>query len=243
MAFLRTLDILGEINMLFEESDFELRTNKKLRKQNKDKLQICSNINGTVTVIAPRGKDRTVYMTFDGSGSVELWPNKEIFKIDTEAIPEENRKRFRSMLTSDYGLEFCNGGHQVYPVNMNLQMLPRARIIPQIFKVFNAEDFYLRMHTSNLPSSHNTDRIAGGILPDGSVSFRIGIENLESLYSDATYLYVTFDGSDNVRIGASYSQETCDLVAVCDARHILIEQYGVSFNREWRMNSYYSITL
>lgn len=62
MAFLRTIEILKEINLLFEESDFELRSNKKLRKVNKYKLQPVFNVNGTVTVVASHGNGGTTYL-------------------------------------------------------------------------------------------------------------------------------------------------------------------------------------
>ena len=59
MAFIRSVEILKEINTVFEPGDFELRANGKLRKVNKYKLQPVFNVNGTVTVVASHGNGGT----------------------------------------------------------------------------------------------------------------------------------------------------------------------------------------
>lgn len=243
MAFLRTLRILEDIYLLFEESDFELRTNRKLRKANKDKLQIVSNANGTVTVVAPCGKSSAVYMTFDGSNVVELWPDGLRFEIDRNAAKADNRKSFHTLLTNECGLEFKNGSHSVLTEDMKLHMLPRARIIPQIFKVFWEDSFRLQMYRSNLSSVSN--RFSGGILPCGQVYIIAGIENLAQSSSQATYIFTLFNGSDDVAIfhptdlknqDDIETWQNCHVVKLSDARQVLTEQYGVSFDSEWHMN-------
>ena len=71
MVFLRTTEILKEINLLFEEHDFELRAGKKRRKDHY-RLQPVFNVNGTVTVVASHISGAATYLTFSGDGVVEL---------------------------------------------------------------------------------------------------------------------------------------------------------------------------
>lgn len=247
MAFLRSTEILKEINLLFEESDFELRSNKKLRKVNQYKLQPVFNINGTVTVVASCGNANAVYITFYGNGAVELWPRQEGFLIDLEKeTPEEIRKRFRNMLETKYGFAFKNGGHSALVGETGRNMLLHPRIIPQIFKVFREADFQLNMVNCNIPThSVHSSRLGTAVLPDGRLGITVGIENLKHEHSYANTIIVLFDGSDNVGICNLSEIETLDdlsntsklhTVPIADARQVLIEQYGVSFAEEWHMN-------
>lgn len=80
MAFLRSIDILKEINLLFEERDFELRAGKKHREDHY-RLQPVFNVNGTVTVVASHTSGAATYLTFSGDGVVELWPRRGAFLI------------------------------------------------------------------------------------------------------------------------------------------------------------------
>lgn len=246
MPFIRT-GILEEINLLFEESDFELRCNKKLRKINQYKLQPVFNINGTVTVVASYGDRNAVYISFYGNGVVELWPCQEGFLIDLEKeTPEEIRKRFRSLLETKYKFEFNNGGHSALVGETGWNMLLHPRIIPQVFKVFQEADFQLDMVNCNIPTrSVRSSRLGTAVLPDGRLGITVGIENLEHEHSYANTIIVLFDGSDKVGICDLAEIEKMDdlsnagklhKVPIADARQVLIEQYGVSFDRKWRMN-------
>lgn len=247
MAFLRSTEILKEINLLFEESDFELRCNKKLRKVNKYKLQPVFNINGTVTVVASYGGGNAVYITFYGNGVVELWPHQEGFLIDLEKeTPEEIRKRFRNLLETKYKFEFKNGGHSALVGETGWNMLLHPRIISQVFKVFQEADFQLDMLNCNIPThSVRSSRLGTAVLPDGRLGITVGIENLEHEHSYANTIIVLFDGSDMVGIcDLSKIEKLDDLsdagklhkVPIADARHVLVEQYDVSFDRKWCMN-------
>lgn len=247
MAFLRSTEILKEINLLFEENDFELRSNKKLRKVNKYKLQPVFNINGTVTVVASYGDGNAAYITFYGNGVVELWPRQEAFLIDLEKeTPEEIRKRFRSLLETKYKFEFKNGGHSALVGETGWNMLLHPRIIPQIFKVFREEDFQLNMYNCNIPTrSSRSSRLGPVLLPDGRLGITVGIENLEHEHSYASTIIVLFDGSDKVGICDLSEIEKLDdlsdasklhMVPIGDARQVLVEEYGASFDEKWRMN-------
>jgi len=246
LAHLRTLRILEEINLLFEEHDFELRANKKLRQINRYKLQPVFNINGTVTVVASYGNGNAVHIAFSGNGIVDLWPHQGVFLIDREKnTPEEIRKRFRNMLETEYGFEFRNGGHSALAGETVSGMLLHPRIIPQIFKVFREEDFSLQMCHCNILIHSWSNRLNGGILTDGRVFINVGIENLADEYSYVHSVNVLFDGSDNVGIIDRCNIEKIDdlndtgklhMVALDDAIQVLIEQYGASFDKEWRMN-------
>lgn len=247
MAFLRTTKILEEMNLLFEESDFELRLNKKLRKVNKYKLQPVFNINGTVTVVASHRNGSAVYITFSGDGIVELWPHQGVFLIDREKYaPAEIRKQFRDMLENEYRFEFTNGGHSALVGEIRPDMLLHPRIIPQIFKVFCAEDFKLQMRNCNVPThSSRSNRLDAHPLPDGRLGITVGIENLEHEHSYAKKVIVLFDGSSQVgicnlcdihKLDDLTNTDKLHMVAIEDARQVLLEQYGASFDEEWRMN-------
>lgn len=247
-AFLRTTKILEEINLLFEEQDFELRSNKKLRKINKYKIQPVINVNGTITVVASYGDKNAVYITFYGDGVVELWPGQTAFLIDREKeTPAEIRKRFRKMLETKYGFEFANGGHSALAGETISGMLLHPRIIPQIFKVFHEDDFQLYMYNCNIPKQRCCLSRLGVIpLPDGRLCITVGIENLKDEYSYANTKIVLFDGSDMVgicnlddikRLDNLSDTSKLHMVAIENARKVLIEQYGVSFDKEWRMNA------
>lgn len=248
MAFLRTIEILKEINLLFEESDFELRSNKKLRKVNKYKLQPVFNVNGTVTVVASHISGAATYLTFSGDGVVDLWPRRSAFLIDREKYePAELRRQFRSMLEKDYGFEFKNGGHSAMAGENHVHMLLHPRIIPQIFQIFQYADFDLNMWNCNIPTEINCfDRLNVTPLLDGRIIISIGVENPESEYSYAGNVFVLFDGGSTVSIGDRMdvsceadlnSSEKLKTVAIEDARQFLVEQYGVSFKKQWRMNT------
>lgn len=248
MAFLRTIEILKEINLLFEEHDFELRSNRKLRKVNLYKLQPVFNINGTVTVVASHSNKAATYLTFSGNGAVELWPYGEVFHIDHETQePTEIRKQFRSILEKEYHFDFKNGGHSAIPRWNHTHMLLHPRIIPQIFQVFQNADFDLKMWNCNIPTEITcSDRLNAAPLPDGRIIITIGVENLESEYSYAGKVFVLFDGSNTVNIGDREHMrceadmndpEKLKTVAIEDTRRVLVEQYGVSFQKHWHMNT------
>ena len=125
-------------------------------------------------------------------------------------------------------------------------MLLHPRIIPQIFQVFQESDFQLRMCDSNIPTRSSwSNRLTIRPLPDGRLGITIGVENLEHEHSYADMVIVLFDGRNTVSI-ASQSDVRCEAdlndpdklhtVAIEDTRQILIEQYGVSFEEQWRMN-------
>lgn len=155
MAFLRSIDILKEINLLFDEHDFELRAGKKRRKDHY-RLQPVFNVNGTVTLVASHISGAATYLTFSGDGVVELWPRRGAFLIDREKYePAELRRQFRSMLEKDYDFEFKNGGRSALVKEAQPYMLLNPRIIPQIFKVFQESDFDLRMCDGNVPTQSN----------------------------------------------------------------------------------------
>lgn len=247
MAFLRTAEILKEINLVFDERDFELRSNRKLRKVNNYKLQPVFNVNGTVTVVASHTSGTATYLTFSGDGVVELWPQRGAFLIDRKKYePTEIRRQFRSILEKEYGFEFKNGGHNALAGEVRSDMLLHPRIIPQIFQVFQESDFELRMCSSNIPTRSNcANRLDAKLLPDGQLGITIGIENLGHEHSYEDTVIVLFDGSNTVGI-ASLSDIRCEAdlnnpdklhtVAIEDARQVLVEQYGVSFEKQWRMN-------
>lgn len=248
MAFIRSVEILKEINMVFERSDFELRSGKKRRKANQYKLQPIINVNGTITVVASHTNGAVTYLTFSGDGIVELWPWKDTFLIDRkEYEPAEIRRQFRSMLEKDYGFEFKNGGHYALGGEIYSGMLLNPRIIPQIFTVFQESDFDLSMWSCNIPTeiTHSKRMLIAPFL-DGRIIISIGIENPESEYSYAGEVVVLFDGSNTVSIGNRTdvrcredlnNPEKVKTVVSEDARHILMEQYGVSFQTYWRMNT------
>ena len=202
MAFLRSIKILKEINLLFEEHDFELRAGKKRRKDHY-RLQPVFNVNGTVTVVASHISGAATYLTFSGDGVVELWPRRSAFLIDQEKYePVEIRRQFRSMLEKDYGFEFKNGGRYALAREAQPYMLLTPRIIPQIFKVFQEEDFDLRMCDCNIPTRSNcSNRLQAIPLPDGRMCITVGVENLAHEHSIAGKVIVLFDGSDTVSIG------------------------------------------
>lgn len=247
MALLRSIEILKEINLLFEEHDFELRAGKKRRKDHQYRLQPVFNVNGTVTVVASHISGAATYLTFSGDGVVELWPRRGAFLIDQEKYePAELRRQFRSMLENDYGFEFKNGGRYALVGDAQPYMLLNPRIIPQIFKVFQEADFDLRMCDCNIPTRFNcANRLEAIPLPDGQMCITVGIENLAHKHSMAGKVIVLFDGSDTVSIG-DLDDIHCmeDLrdpgklhtVAIEQARQILVEKYGVSFDPQWHMN-------
>ena len=246
MVFLRTTEILKEINLLFEEHDFELRAGKKRRKDHY-RLQPVFNANGTVTVVASHISGAATYLTFSGDGVVELWPRRSAFLIDQEKYePVEIRRQFRSMLEKDYGFEFKNGGRYALAGDAQSYMLLNPRIIPQIFKVFQESDFDLRMCDCNIPTRSNcSNRLEAIPLPDGWMCITVGVENLEHMHSIAGKVIVLFDGSDTVSIG-DLDDIHCieDLrdpgklhtVAIEQARQILVVKYGVSFDPQWHTN-------
>ena len=247
MAFIRSVEILKEINTVFEPADFELRANRKPRKVNKHKLQPVFNVNGTVTVVASHISGAATYLTFSGDGVVELWPRRSAFLIDQEKYePVEIRRQFRSMLEKDYGFEFKNGGRYALAGDAQSYMLLNPRIIPQIFKVFQESDFDLRMCDSNIPTRSNcANRLEAKPLPDGRMCITVGVDNLAHEHSIAGKVIVLFDGSGTVSIG-DLDDIHCieDLrdpgklhtVAIEQARQVLVEKYGVSFDPQWHMN-------
>lgn len=164
MAFLRTIAILKEINLLFDDRDFELRSEKEHCRANYYKLQPVFNVNGTVTVVASHVSGAATYLTFSGDGVVELWPRRGAFLIDHKNYtPVEIRKQFRTMLEKDYGFEFKNGGRYALARDAQPYMLLNPRIIPQIFQVFQESDFDLRMCDGNTTASQM--RIAIKLIP------------------------------------------------------------------------------
>ena len=246
MAFLRSIEILKEINLLFEERDFELRAGKK-RRRDHYRLHPVFNVNGTVTVVASHISGAATYLTFSGDGVVELWPRRSAFLIDRKKYdPVEIRRQFRSMLEKDYGFEFKNGGRYALAGDSQPYMLLNPRIIPQIFTVFQESDFDLRMCDSVIPTRSNcANRLEAKPLPDGRMCITVGVETLAHEHSIAGKVIVLFDGSDTVSIG-DLDDIHCreDLrdpgklhtVAIEQARQILVEKYGVSFDPQWHMN-------
>lgn len=246
MAFIRTTDILKEINLLFEEHDFELRAGKKRRKDHY-RLQPVFNVNGTVTVVVSHISGAATYLTFSSDGVVELWPRRGAFLIDREKYePVELRRQFRSMLEKDYGFQFKNGGRYALAREAQPYILLNPRIIPQIFKVFREMDFDLRMCDCNIPTRSNcTNRLEAIPLPNGQMCITVGVENLAHGHSIAGKIIVLFDGSGTISIG-DLDDIHCieDLrdpgklhtVAIEQARQILVVKYGVSFDPQWHMN-------
>ena len=246
MAFLRSIKILKEINLLFEEHDFELPAVKKRRKEHYS-LQPVYNVNGTVTVVASHISGAATYLTFSGDGVVELWPRRGAFLIDLEKYaPAALRRQFHSMLEKDYGFEFKNGGRYALAGDAQPYMLLNPRIIPQIFKVFQDSDFDLRMCDCNIPTQSNcANRLEAIPLPDGQMCITVGVENLAHEHSIAGKVIVLFDGSNTVSIG-DFDDIHCiedlrnpgklHMVAIEQARQILVEKYGVSFDPQWHMN-------
>ena len=246
MAFIRTADILKEINLLFDERDFELRAGKKRRKDHY-RLQPVFNVNGTVTLVASHISGAATYLTFSGDGVVELWPRRSAFLIDQEKYePVEIRRQFRNMLEKDYGFEFKNGGRYALAREAQSFMLLNPRTIPQIFKVFQESDFDLRMCDCNIPTRSNcANRLEAIPLPDGQMCITVGVENLAHEHSIAGKVIVLFDGSDTVSIGdlddihcREYLRDPDKLhtASIDKARQVLMEQYGVSFDPQWHMN-------
>ena len=241
MTFLRSINILKEINLLFEEHDFELRAGKKRRKE-RYRLQPVFNVNGTVTVVASH-----VNGAASGDGVVELWPLRGAFLIDREKHePAELRRQFRSMLEKDYGFEFKNGGRYALAGDAQSYMLLNPRIIAQIFKVFQETDFDLRMCDCNIPTRSNcSNRLEVIPLPDGRMCITVSVENLAHEYSIAGKVIVLFDGSDTVNIGdlddIHCREDLRDLdnlytATIEKARQVLVEKYGVSFDPQWHIN-------
>lgn len=125
-------------------------------------------------------------------------------------------------------------------------MLLHPRIIPQIFKAFREEDLELLMYNCNIPTrSLRSKRLGATLLPDGRLGITVGIENLEHEHSYANTIIVLFDGSDIVgicnlsdikKLDDLNNSSNLHMVAVGDARQVLIEQYWVSFDKEWHTN-------
>lgn len=243
MPSLKTMRILNDIYTVFNESDFDLRTNRKQREKNLDKLQICININGTATVVAPCLHGNGLYMTFDGYGCVDLWDglrsssfyieendysSKQLFIAQSKYSLEEIRRRFHKEMTDKWGLEFKNGEHQLYSSNWP-GMLCSAKIIPQIYRVFQEDDF-------NLPRSSNPTRLSlnkrfdGYVDPKGKLVIQASIEHQWARKVD--HVDIIFDGSDTVTI-AKYPYNDGEKFLIQEAREVLINTYGVSFKKPW----------
>lgn len=239
MSILRSLKILEQIHMLFDESDFALTTGGRKSKHKQDKLKIALNLNGTVTVAAPRINGDAIFITFDGSDMVEIWDGGicgEIFRLgDASCDREEMRRSFRTKLEKEYGFEFKSGGHQPIRSDYKFTFLPTACIIPQFFQVFHEGDLDLMMSYRN-PYTGCRDmdyRFAGGISLDGNIIVRAHIEMLTEGMSPKEWVTIVFDGSGEAKIIDQYRTDTV-AVLISDARRVLIEEYGVSFEKEWQ---------
>lgn len=231
MPSIKTMRILNDIYSVFNESDFNLRTNRKQREKNLDKLQICININGTATVVAPCSHGKGLYMTFEGYGRVNLWDGLRSSCFDikrNEYTAEEIRKQFHEEVTADYGLEFKNGEHQLYSPNWP-GMLCSAKIIPQIYRVFQEDDF-------NLPRSSNPARLSLNkrfnvyVDQEGRLIIQAWIERQWA--RKVEHVNIIFDGSDTVTI-AQYPYNDGEKFLIQEAREVLINTYGVSFKKPW----------
>ena len=233
MPSLKTMRILNDIYTVFNESDFDLRTNRKQREKNLDKLQICININGTATVVAPCSHGKGLYMTFEGYGHVNLWDGLRTSCFDIERneyTAEEIRKQFHEEVTADYGLEFKNGEHQLYSPNWP-GMLCSAKIIPQVYRVFQEDDF-------NLPRSSDPARLSlnkrfnGYVDPEGKLIIRAWIEDRWEGWR-TSHIDIEFDGSDTITISKRPYIDNDQQVDIQEARKVLVATYGVSFKRPW----------
>lgn len=231
MSSIKTMRILNDIYTVFNESDFDLRTNRKQREKNLDKMQICININGTATVVAPCLHGKGLYMTFEGYGRVDLWDGLRTSCFDIERneyTAEEIRKQFHEEVSADYGLEFKNGEHQLYSPNWP-GMLCSAKIIPQIYRVFQEDDF-------NLPRSSDPARLSlnkrfnGYVDPEGKLVIQAWIERQWARKVDR--VDIIFDGSDTVTI-AQYPYNDGEKFPIQEARKVLVAAYGVSFKKPW----------
>lgn len=240
MPSLKTMRILNDIHTVFNESDFELRTNRKQREKNLDKLQICININGTATVVAPCSHGKGLYMTFEGYGRVDLWDglrsssffieendysSEQVFITQSKYSPEEIRRRFHKEMTDEWGLEFKNGEHQLYSPNWP-GMLCSAKIIPQIYKVFQEDDFNLPRSSDPARLSLNK-RFSGHVDPEGKLIIRAWIEDRWARRR-ADHIDIAFDGSDTVMV-AKYPNNEGENFPIQEAREGLKNTYGVSF--------------
>ena len=222
MPHLKTMRILNDIYTVFQESDFELRTNRKQREKNLDKLQICININGTVTVAAPCKRGSVLYMTFEGNGRIDLWDwrlDSSFYIERNKYSPEEIRKKFHKEMTDEYGLEFKNGEHQLHSPNWP-GMLCSAKIIPQVYKVFHEDDFSL------IRSSKLT--LCPQMRFEGYVDCQEGKLTILAWIDHVTHIRIVFDGSDTVTI-AEYPYNDGEKIPVNEARNVLVNTYGVSF--------------
>ena len=233
MSSLKTMRILNDIHTVFNESDFDLRTNRKQREKNLDKLQICININGTATVVAPCSHGKGLYMTFEGYGRITLWDGlrSSCFDIDrNEHTADEIRKQFHEEMTADYGLEFKNGEHQLYSSNWP-GMLCSSKIIPQIYRVFKEDDF-------NLPRSSDPARLSlnkrfnGYVDPEGKLIIRAWIEDRWERWR-TSHIDIEFDGSDTITISKRPYIDNDQQVDIQEARKVLVATYGVSFKKPW----------
>ena len=239
MATLRSLKILEQIHILFEESDFELTTGGRKSKHKKDKLRIGLNLNGTVTVAAPCQNDGRVFITFNGTETVEIWNGGIGFDVfwreDDTHTSEEIRRNFRTKLEKEYGFEFKSGGHQLINSDFKYTFLPTARIIPQFFRVFHKGDLDLKMTYTNPNTGWKETglRFVGGINLEGHIIVRAYIEILRETMSPKEWVTIVFDGSGEVKIINQYRTDTM-AVPISDVRRALIEEYGVSFEKEWQ---------
>lgn len=239
MPSLKTMRILNDIYTVFNESDFDLRTNRKQREKNLDKLQICININGTATVVAPCSHGKGLYMTFEGYGRVDLWDglrsssfyfeendysSELVFITQSKYSPEEIRRRFHKEMTDEWGLEFKNGEHQLYSPNWP-GMLCSAKIIPQIYRVFREDDFNLPRASDPAQLSLNK-RFNGYVDQEGRLVIQAWIERQWARKVD--HVDIIFDGSDTVTI-AKYPYNDGEKFPIQEAREVLKNTYGISF--------------
>lgn len=109
MACLRSLSILNEIYTLFKEDCLDLWDALENRPRELAKLQLCINLDGTVTIALPCENGSNVYVRFNGSGTVELWSaarGTDVFWI--EEADHKICSDFRELL-KQHGFEFCGG--------------------------------------------------------------------------------------------------------------------------------------
>lgn len=111
-----------------------------------------------------------------------------------------------------------------------MHSLRTPEIINHVYSVFREEDFWLP-RTSD-PTIIPQKRFEKYVDPEGNIVVCAWIEKIWQ--GEENKIYVVFDGSDTVMITQNPYKSDSPRIPLNQARRVLVQTYGVSFEKTWR---------